>query len=491
MNHLQLNKLEKQFGEFRKYIIGNETYFTGPYGEKKILYADWTASGKLYEKIESYLRFNLGQYMANTHTETTETGTKMTKLYHVALKDIKRHVNANEKDVIIPSGPGMTSAINKFQRMLGIQLHEKWKPYVTVKEEEKPVVFITHMEHHSNQISWEECMVEVVIVQPDEKGLVSPNQLRKELEKYKHRKFKFGSFTACSNVTGITVPYHQMAKVMHEYDGYCFVDFSASAPYVNMNMHPIEEGEHLDAIFFAPHKFLGGPGSTGILIFNKELYTNKVPDQPGGGTVSWTNPWNEKGYYSDIEVREDGGTPGILQVIQTALAIKLKEKMGVENILQREHELTSLFLKKMKEISSVYVLDSEHQNRLGIVSFYSSVMNHNLFVRILNDKYGIQTRGGCSCAGTYGHYLLSIDRDHSKRITDEIDKGNCSVKPGWVRVSFHPTMTNKEVEYIAEAIQEIVENVSLYKKEYVYEPLKNEYFHVDYVEKEETLEDIV
>ncbi|MCK4361313.1 MAG: aminotransferase class V-fold PLP-dependent enzyme, partial [Bacteroidales bacterium] len=331
--------MENYFDKFRKNIIGNDLVFKTPYGMKKMIYTDWIASGRLYGPIEKRIVETFGPYVGNTHTETNETGTLMTKSYQYSHKLIKQHVNASEDDVIITAGSGMTTVINKFQRMLGQRHYNNHNDLKNIKEDDIPVVFITHMEHHSNQTSWYETNVDVVQLQQDKELLVDVNELRRELEKYKNRKYKIGSFTACSNVTGIETPYHELAKIMHKYGGVCFIDFAASAPYIDINMHPDDPMEKLDAIFFSPHKFLGGPGTSGVLIFDSSLYDNPAPDNPGGGTVDWTNPWGEYKYIDDIELREDGGTPGFLQSIKIALCIELKNKIGTDNIRKREEEL--------------------------------------------------------------------------------------------------------------------------------------------------------
>jgi selenocysteine lyase/cysteine desulfurase len=333
------------------------------------------------------------------------------------------------------------------------------------------------MEHHSNQTSWLETIADVVLIEPDEKGLVNLKHLEHLLDLYKERKLKIAAVTSCSNVTGIFTPYHTIAKMMHQANGLCFVDFAASAPYIEINMHPEDHAEKLDAIYFSPHKFLGGPGTSGVLIFDSKLYKREIPDHPGGGTVDWTNPWGEHRYVKDIEAREDGGTPGFIQAIRTALSIKLKEKMGVENILKREEELLNVALTEFRKIPRVHLLANDITERLGIISFYVEDIHYNLMVKLLNDRYGIQVRGGCSCAGTYGHYLLHVDPTRSRRITEKIDEGDLSEKPGWVRLSLHPTMTNDELYYIMNAIQEIVEKIGEFAKDYSYSNKTNEYYH--------------
>jgi selenocysteine lyase/cysteine desulfurase len=467
--------LEQYFSTFRQHIIGQHLKHTINQNTVDILYADWTASGRLYRPIERYLIDVLGPYVANTHTEANLTGTVMTQAYHDAQQIIKDHVNANADDILITSGAGMTAVINKFQRILGLRIPERVQDQVHFDETDKPVVFITHMEHHSNQTSWYECDVTLEIVQPNAQGLPSLTHLRQLLAQYKHRKLKIGSFTACSNVTGIKTPYYQLAEIMHQHGGLCFVDFACSAPYVDIDMHPSKAIQALDAIFFSPHKFLGGPGSSGVLVFNKALYKNKVPDHPGGGTVTWTNPWGEHRFFHNIEVREDGGTPGFLQCIRAALAIKLKQTMGVENITKREQELTEIVMTGLKKNNQVVVLEPNIIERLAIISFYIPTVHYNLVVRLLNDKFGIQTRGGCSCAGTYGHILLNVDHETSNHITAKINQGDYAEKPGWVRASFHPTTSNAEAEYVVAAIKQITERVTEWSKDYHFNPATGDF----------------
>lgn len=470
--------LEKYFSKFRKNIIGEEQEFESPYGTMKIVYADWIASGRLYEPIERMLIKNIYPMVGNTHSESNETGSAMTKAYGEAKKIIKKHCNAGPNDVIIFAGFGMTSAMNKFQRLMGLQNPEQLHSFTKVPDAEKPVVFVTHMEHHSNHTSWLETICDVVNIGPDDQGMVNLNRLESLLEMYKDRKYIIGSFTAASNVTGIETPYYKMAKLIHKFNGICLIDFAAAAPYVDINMHPSDPEEQLDGIFFSPHKFLGGPGTSGVMIFDSKLYKRKIPDNPGGGTVDWTNPWGGHKYISDIETREDGGTPGFLQAMKTALAIRLKEQMGVKNIRKREAYLLKKAFSRLKSIPSLHILAQEVEERLGIISFYVEDIHYNLMVKLLSDRYGIQMRGGCSCAGTYGHFLLHVDPTRSKRIADKIDQGDLSEKPGWVRFSLHPTMTDGELEFILSAIEEVIINSKSWAKDYGYSSRTNEYKHI-------------
>jgi selenocysteine lyase/cysteine desulfurase len=415
--------------------------------------------------------------VANTHTETSTSGAAMTLAYHEARKIIKQHVNANDTDVLITAGSGMTGVVNKFQRILGLKVAESLKDHTNIPEDIRPIVFISHMEHHSNQTSWLETIADVEVVPSNSEGLVCLENFEKSIKKHEHRKIKIVSITSCSNVTGIKTPYHKVAKLIHSYNGLCFVDFACCAPYVHIDMHPEVEEEYLDAIYFSPHKFLGGPGSAGVLIFNKSLYKNTVPDNPGGGTVSYTNPWGQHDYFDDVEMREDGGTPAFLQTIRVALAIQLKEQMGTENIKDRENEINKVIFNTLESLEGVKILAPNQKKRLSIFSFYFEKYHFNLVVKLLNDRFGIQTRGGCSCAGTYGHFLLNVDQVTSNRIKDEILHGCNTDKPGWVRLSVHPTITNKEVAFVCASLKELSKNIETWSKDYEYYPIKNDYAH--------------
>lgn len=473
-----MDSLEKYFEKFRNNTIGNDQYFETPYGRKKMIYADWVASGRLYAPIEKKLANEIGPFVGNTHTEATETGTLMTKAYHYAHQRIKEHVNAGPDDIIITSGQGMTSVVNKFQRILGLKSCATYNEGKCTPKDEKPIVFITHIEHHSNQTSWLETIADVVMLEPDKYNRVNPHELSIQLRKYKDRRMKIGSFSGGSNVTGVVPPYHQLAAIMHKHGGLAFVDFAASAPYVNINMHPKNKIEYLDAIFFSPHKFLGGPGSSGVLIFNRAMYNRKVPDQPGGGTVEWTNPWGEHMYFDDIELREDGGTPGFLQAMRAAMAIEVKEQMGTEKIRLREQQLVEKAFEGFSTIPGLHILADNVKERLGIFSFYMDQIHYNLIVKLLNDHYGVQVRGGCACAGTYGHILLGIGPKESHRITEMINKGDHSKKPGFVRVSLHPTLTDGELGTIIQALKDIAQNHKKWAEDYQYDPLTNEFYHL-------------
>ena len=482
--------LEKYFEPFRENTIGRGHMFCFPSGEKEIIYADWTASARGYWPIESCLQNEVIPFFANTHTQTTITGTLMTKAYEEAKVIIKEHVHANDDDVLIFCGSGMTAAVNKLQRLLGIRLPERVIEYTLdgkspeIDETLRPVVFVTCMEHHSNHVSWLETIATVEIIAQTDDGHVDLEDFQKLLLKYKSRKNKIAAITACSNVTGIQTPYHEIAKLIHAYNGLCFVDFASAAPYVHIDMHPEEADACLDAIYFSMHKFLGGPGTPGVLIFNRRIYSNAIPDHPGGGTILYSNPWKAREYVSDIESREDGGTPPVMQGIKAAMCIRLKEEMDVNNILHREEELLKIVFTRFSEMTNVTVLQGNVRKRLGIISFIVEGAHYNLIVKLLNDKFGIQTRGGCSCAGTYGHHLLQVDLTWSHKIWSAIRSGDLSSKPGWIRLSIHPTMTEQEIEFIMDAIESTAFNFREWMTDYHYDASSNEYVIKDGMARE-------
>jgi len=460
------------FSRFRNQIVGHDRTIPTPGGKRPLVYADWAATGRLYAPIERYLVDRLGPDLANPHTGSTHTAGRMASVYDQARRIIKHHLHAGEDDLLFFAGFGMTAAINKLQRLLGLRREESGR-----RSSQVPLVILTHMEHHSNQITWNACRCRVKIIRPDDAGLPDLDHLEGILRRHHGHAPIVGSFSACSNVTGIITPIPVMARLIHAYGGLCFADYSASAPYVGIDMHPADSRERLDAVFFSLHKFLGGPGSSGVLAMNRSLYSNPVPDEPGGGTVDWTNPWGKQRYHADIESREDGGTPGFLQAVRGALAILLKERMNPADMADSEESLKERLLDRLATDPRVRILELRQRHRLPIVSFYVPGLHHNLIVRLLNDRFGIQTRGGCSCAGTYGHILLNFDWRSSKKLTDQLDAGDFREKPGWVRISLHPTTTPAEVDFICDALTQVFDRHREWGEEYRIDPHTAEFIH--------------
>ncbi len=318
-------------------VIGHDALIDTPAGEQPLLYFDYTASGRFHRDVEDALNTRVLPFMANTHTETSATGRYMTRLYERALRRIGGYLNAGPGDVVLPVGAGSTGAVNRLIQVMGMripsQLEDRYSLSRHVPKSDRPVVFRSRMEHHSNDITWRETIAETVYVPFDAHGRASAEHLDALLSQYADRPNLIGTFSAASNVTGVRNDVHALARVLHRHGAWAFFDFAAAGPYVDIDMHPAgadgtpDEAAALDAVFLSVHKFLGGPRSPGLLVANRKLFSNRVPSEPGGGTVLYTAP-DEHVYLSDTSHRETGGTPPIVGVIQAGLAFDLKASIG-------------------------------------------------------------------------------------------------------------------------------------------------------------------
>ncbi|UXP31416.1 aminotransferase class V-fold PLP-dependent enzyme [Reichenbachiella agarivorans] len=450
------------FDEIRKCIVGWDQCFDTVLGSQSMIYADWVAGGRLYGPIEERMLNQVGPWLANTHSYSNRTGSYMTAAYDEARSIIKQHVNASDTDMLVMTGSGMTGALRRFLQILKLD-----------QLSEKPVILTSHMEHHSHQVGWVASGCEVVVVPPNKNLTVDLSIWREYLQQYHDRQI-IAAFTSGSNVTGILLPVHQLASLVHHYGGKCFVDYAATAPYTDINMHPSIEDERLDAIYFSPHKFLGGPGSAGVLLFDEALYDG-ISSIPGGGNVTWTKPWGGYGITAHKETKEDGGTPSFLQTIRAAMSIQLKEKMGVAHIEARERQLLQAAIQGLTAIDGVQILGDLESKRIGVVSFNITGIHYNAVVRLLNDYFAIQVRGGWACASTYVHYLFGIDEAASDTLTREIDQKNLTHKPGFVRVSLHPTMTDEELQKIIAGVEYIATHKEELIKAYRYNQSTNDF----------------
>ncbi|PIB35436.1 selenocysteine lyase [Reichenbachiella sp. 5M10] len=451
------------FDEVRENIVGWDQCFETRFGTQQMIYADWVAGGRLYRPIERIMTDQIGPWLANTHSYSNKTGSQMTAAYLQAREIIKVHVGATDQDVLVTTGSGMTGAMHRFIEILNLQQYD-----------EKPVVLLSHMEHHSHQVAWIDAGAEVIVVPPNQHAEIDLEQWDRLLAQYANRQTLIGAFTSGSNVTGILTPVHELAKMIHQYGGKCFVDYAATAPYVTIQMHPQDISKQLDAIYFSPHKFLGGPGSSGVLVFDQRLYGGHSTI-PGGGNVTWTKPKGDYGIHANIETKEDGGTPAFLQTIRAALAIRLKEKMGVEQMEKREKVLLDQAIQGLQAIDGLEIVGELTADRIGVVSFNIQGIHYNAVVRMLNDRFGVQVRGGWACASTYVHYLFGIDEEQSQSMTDQIDQKNLTHKPGFVRLSLHPTMSDEELKRVLKGVEEIAKNNKEWVKDYRYNPATNDY----------------
>ncbi len=449
--------------QVRNSVIGADSAVITPFGTRRVTYADYTASGRSLTFIEDYIRDQVLPLYANTHTETSGTGLQTTRFREESREVIRRCVGgrAGEHSVIF-AGSGSTGAIDRLVTILGLripaELDDRFDLSGRIPAAERPVVFVGPFEHHSNELPWRESIADVVEIAEDPDGHIDLDDLARRLAEFSERPLKIGSFSAASNVTGIISDTSAISSLLHANGALSFWDCAAAAPYVAIEMRSpdVNGDDYKDAIFISPHKFIGGPGTPGVLVVRTDLLRNRVPSVPGGGTVAYVNPLDHR-YLADPEHREEGGTPAIVESIRAGLVFQLKEAVGTEEIRAREEDFISRAIAAWSANPNIQILGNAEAERLSIVSFVvragnDRYLHHNFVVAALNDLFGIQARGGCSCAGPYGHRLLGIDLETSHRFEDEIAKGCEVIKPGWVRVNFNYFISEEEFQYIIAAV---------------------------------------
>ncbi|HEY0952556.1 aminotransferase class V-fold PLP-dependent enzyme [Nocardioides sp.] len=478
---------EALLGLIRDSVIGDDHLMETPYGRRRVTYADYTASGRALTFIEDFIRDQVLPGYANTHTESSGTGLQTTRLREDARAIIREAVGGHDDVLVLFTGSGSTGAIAKLIGVLGLRipsvLEDRYRLSEHIPAEERPVVFIGPYEHHSNELPWRESIADVVRIRQDADGGVDQDDLRHQLAAYAGRPLKIGSFSAASNVTGIVSDTAAIAELLHEHGALSLWDFAAAAPYVDVEMGalPGRPKSYKDAVFVSPHKFIGGPATPGVLVARRELFANRVPDVPGGGTVAYVNDDDHR-YLTDPTQREEGGTPAIIEAIRAGLVFQLKQAVGTRTIRDQEERHLHRAVAAWRDEPAIELLGNLEAERLSIVSFVvrapsGRYLHHNYVVALLNDLFGIQSRGGCSCAGPYGHRLLGIDLERSHEFEREITGGCEGIKPGWVRVNFNYFVSDTVVDYIVEAVRLVAREGWRLLGDYRFDPATGRWRH--------------
>jgi selenocysteine lyase/cysteine desulfurase len=479
---------ERMVERIRRGLIGDGEVFDGPYGRRRITYADYTASGRSLDFVEEIIRRHVLPRYANTHTESSGTGLWTTRLREQARRLVRDSVGGTDDDVVIFTGAGATAAVNKLVGILELRLPagltDRHGLAARIPAAERPVVFVGPYEHHSNELPWRESIADVVVIDEDADGHIDVTQLRRELVRHADRPLRIGSFSAASNVTGVRTDADRIAALLHEHGALSFWDYAAAGPYVPIRMRASAPGraDHKDAIFLSPHKFVGGPQTPGVLVVRRELVRNRVPTMPGGGTVAFVDPRDHR-YLDDPVAREEGGTPAIVESIRAGLVFAVKDAVGTDVIQAREKELWHEAMTRWSGHPTIAVLGNPHADRLSIVSFRiragERFLHHNFVVAVLNDLLGIQARGGCSCAGPYGHRLLDIGPDHSHAFEREIERGCEGIKPGWIRINFNYFITDTVRDYLIDSVELVAEHGHRLLPDYRFDPRTGLWRHHD------------
>ncbi len=458
--------------------IGSNTTIMTPFGVKPLVYADYTASGRSLTAVEKILQEQVMPYYANTHSESSFTGSHTTAWREAARQMIKEAVNASANDRVVFCGSGATAAINRLIQLLGLEKGGSFTgPSQDTREANRPVVFIGPYEHHSNELPWRESEADVISIPLNKNGQIDVTELSRRLKEFADRPLLVGSFSAASNVTGILTDVKGITRILKENGALACWDYAAAAAYCPIDM---SGDPAIDAVFISTHKLPGGPGTPGLLIAKSDLFRNTRPGMPGGGTVSFVSPDSHE-YLHDLERKEEGGTPAILESVRAGLVFSIRSQLAMEEIKSTELALAQRVISRLKQHPGIEIVGDSENPRLPILSLRfwhrSKQLHYGFIVALLNDLFGIQARGGCSCAGPYAHHLLGINKQQSLQLLGAMQAGDTVLRPGWVRINFTYFMNESVIDYILTALEMLADEAINLLPQYHYNQARGIWVH--------------
>lgn len=454
------------FAGLRNGLIGKDAKVTGPFGEKTMLYADYVASGRALRQVEELIMAEVLPYYSNSHTEASFCGARMTGLRRDAREFIAQSCGATAEDCVLFTGPGATAGLNRIVHLFGVKQ--------AVLEGRPVQILIGPYEHHSNVLPWRESGAKVVEIPEAANGGPDQEALKAALSGAPADGLVIGAFSAASNVTGVMTNVAEITAILNEYGALCVWDYAGGAPYLPITMRPGPKAR-IDALVLSPHKFIGGPGASGITVIRRAACIDATPSQPGGGTVSFVSPWMHE-YSPKLEAREEAGTPNVIGDIRAALAFAVKTAIGQDFIQTRNAEFARRGLDEWNECPQIEILGRSDLPRLPIFSFRlrdgsDGYVHHQLVTRMLSDSFGIQARGGCACAGPYVHRLLDLNQERSDVLMSLIAAGAELEKPGFIRLNFSVLMSDAEVGFILSSVRQLSETAASMATSYRADPV--------------------
>jgi selenocysteine lyase/cysteine desulfurase len=444
----------------REGLVGAKARISGPYGPVDMVYADYVASGRALHQVERFVLEEVLPYYANSHTEASFCGAFMTRMRREARQVIAELCGAGDRHAVIFTGAGATSGLNRLVKLFGIE--------ETLARGGRVRIITGPYEHHSNILPWRETGAEIIEIAEHPSGGADLGDLEAALSD-RGNDLTICTMSAASNITGITANVETITGMAKAAGAKMIWDYAGAGPYVPIRMTPAK-GVEIDAIVVSPHKFIGGPGASGILIVRRDGLDRRKPSWPGGGTVKFVSPRGHD-YADSLEAREEAGTPDVVGDIRAALAFIVKDAIGEEAMARRNAALTAQAFAAWRDVPNLQLLGLAAPCRLPIFSFRvadgkGGFVHQQLITRMLSDRFGIQARGGCACAGPYVHRLLSIDDAQSEAIRQAILSGDELKKPGFTRLNFSVLLTDAKVRFILDAVAQLAADATRFAADY-------------------------